>query len=246
MVDDIRGHAILAALEESPRVLTTTAGDGVAPRLDEVNGLLKRVQERLDDRLVAYRLSFHRIRGLAGVVGALAADATVWWADGSWSEPVEKLRNFAEMLASRYRLETLARIEREAQLLDGDCVRAFIDGLPGAIEAHRGRIEELSATRPLDAERIANARAAAHDPGTTTRRPPSFRYWAAGPKAWALTDGEHVFKVFDYWKPRNSVARTHFPRRNRGIVERRTLPLPDSRVPRVGAPRGAGLFLRTK
>ena len=209
MVDDIRGHAILAALEESPRVLSVTAGDGVAPRLDEVDGLLKRVQERLDDRLAAYRLSFHRIRGLAGVVGALAADANVWWADGTWRESVEKLRSFTETLACRYRLETLARIEREAQFLDGDCVRAFIDGLPGAIEAHRGRIEALSAARPLEAERTANAKAAAM---TLAQPPPAAQLsvLGSGAEGVALTDGEHVFKVFDYWKPRNSVAARAF------------------------------------
>ena len=209
MVDDIRGHAMLAALEDCPRVFAATAGHGIARRQDETDGLLQRVRERLDDRLAAYRLSFHRVRGLAGVLRALATDANAWWADGAWREPAGRLRNLAATLAGRYGLETLARIEREARALDGDRVRAFIDGLPEAIAAHRGRITQLSAALPHEAERVANAMAAA---SALAQPPPAgtLSVLGSGAEGVALTDGERVFKVFDYWKPQDSVAARAF------------------------------------
>ena len=209
MVDDIRGHAMLAALEDGPRVLAATARDGIAPKQDEVDRLSQRVRERLDDRLAAYRLSFHRVRGLAGILRTLAADANAWWADDTWREPAGKLRKLAELLTDRYGLETLARIEHEARLLDGGRVRAFIDGLPGAIEAHRRHIEALSLARPIDAERAANAKAAATALAQPAPAGP-LSVLGSGAEGVALTDGERVFKVFDYWKPRDSVAARAF------------------------------------
>ena len=209
IVDDIRGHAVLAALEDVPEALADTDGEEIEPAAEVFDALCRRVQDRLDDRLAAFRLSFHRIRGLARVLRGLAEDADAWWTDGTWCKPVGRLRAFADGLSGRYGLETLVHIERDARALDGDAVRTFLEGLPAQIAAHHRRIEVLSAAPPLEDERIANAKAVA----TKLAAPAGLlSVLGCGAEGVALTDGEHVFKVVDYWKPRDRAPAQAFLR----------------------------------
>ena len=209
VVDDIRGHAVLAALEDSPEALAATDGPGIEPVAGALDAFCDRARERLDDRLAAFRLSFHRVRGLAQVLRALMEDADVWWAGGKWQEPVGKLRAFADLVAGRYGLETLACIERGARALDGAAVREFLEGLPDAVAAHRNRIEDLSSASPLEEERIVNAKAAAVELAAPAA---PLTVLGSGAEGVALTDGVRVFKVFDYWKPRDSASARSFLR----------------------------------
>lgn len=199
VVDDIRGYAMFSALQDdAPRTFAATSDDcielsaGAAERLDG------RVYKYLDERLAAFRLSFHRIRGLLRVLRRLADSTQTWWSDDAYGASVAQLRAFSDHLANCYAMETLERIEREAMALDTRRIRKFLEQLPAQIEAHRRR---LSDTAPLvlglEAERVANAKAVVvrlADPTTP------LNVLGCGTEGVVLSDGEHVFKVFDYWK----------------------------------------------
>ena len=159
--------------------------------------------------MAAFRLSFHRARGLARVLRTLAEDADAWWADEAWHEPAGRLRTFADHVSQRYGLETLARIERDARALDGDAVRIFLEELPAQIAAHRGRIEALLTVPLLEEERIANAKVTATELAAPTG---PLAVLGCGAEGVALADGERVFKVLDYWKLRDSASARAFLR----------------------------------
>ena len=203
IVDDIRGHAVLAALEDSPEALVALDNAEIKAVAGEIDDFVRRAEERLEDRLAAFRLSFHRVRGLARVIRALADDERAWWADEDWRDPAGRLRAFADLVSSRYGLDSLARVERGARTLDGTAIRAFLEGLSGAVAAHRDRVETFSAAPPLEDERVANAMAAAN---VLTAPAGPLSVLGSGAEGVALADGERVFKVFDYWKPSDSAA----------------------------------------
>ena len=184
VVDDVRGYAMFSALQDTPRAFTDTGTDdqGIELAEGEIEGIAGRVDKYLEERLAAFRLSFHRIRGLMRVLRGLMDDTGRWWAGDAWRTPVGRLRAFADRLADCYGLETLEHIEREARALDARHIREFLDQLPVEIEGHRGRLADISPlTRGLEAERVANAKAVA---ARLAAPAGALEVLGCGPKAW--------------------------------------------------------------
>ena len=198
VVDDVRGYAMFSALQDTPHAFTNTDDLGIELTEGAIEGIAGRVDKYLEERLAAFRLSFHRIRGLLRVLHGLMSDTELWWTGDAWRTPVGQLRAFADRLAECYGLEALERIEREARALDTRHIREFLEQLPVEIEDHRGRLADISPlTRGLEAERVANAKAVA---ARLAAPAGALEVLGCGAEGVALTDGTHVFKVFDYWK----------------------------------------------
>ena len=210
IVDDVRGYAMLSALHDAPRTFAVKDDQGIALAGGGTEGIAGRVHKYLEERLAAFRLSFHRIRGLTRVLRGLMDDTERWWTDDTWRTPVGQLRTFADRLAACYELETLKRIEREARALDVRHIREFLEQLPVEIEAHRRRLADTSPlARGLEAERVANAKAVADRLAAPAG---ALTVLGCGAEGVALTDGTHVFKVFDYWKTLHSESAAAFLR----------------------------------
>ncbi len=197
IVDDIRGYAAFRALQDTPGLFLVS--DDL--RLEPVEAMLDRFADRarkfLDERLAAFRLSFHRIRGLAGVLARLAEDERHWWHADEYRPALDRLRAFSGHLADVYTMETLHRIEREAGALTDRQVREFPGQLPSGITEHRKRLREPAALLcGLTDERVANARVVA---GKLAAPAAPLALLGCGMEGVALADGERVFKVFDYW-----------------------------------------------
>ena len=198
VVDDVRGYAMFSALQDTPHAFTNTDDQGIELAEGAIEGVAGRVDKYLEERLAAFRLSFHRIRGLTRVLRALMDDTERWWTGDAWRTPVGQLRAFADRLAECYEVEALERIEREARALDAPHIREFLEQLPVEIEDHRGRLADISPLiRGLEAERVANAKAVA---ARLAAPPGALTVLGCGAEGVSLTDGTHVFKVFDYWK----------------------------------------------
>ena len=204
IVDDIRGYGMFSALQDVPRTFTGTDDQGIALVEGATEGIAGRAHKYLEERLAAFRLSFHRVRGLTYVLCRLMDDTEFWWTDDAWRTPVGQLRAFAGHLADCYELETLEHVEQEAKALDARHVRKFLEQLPEEIEAHRRRLSDVSPLeRGLEAERVANAKAVA----TRLTAPAGpLTVLGCGAEGVALTDGTHVFKVFDYWKSSHAAS----------------------------------------
>ena len=197
IVDDVRGYAMYSALDDTGEVL---AADGSHVRVteDAIKLFTVRTAKYLDERLAAFSLSLHRIRGLARIVADLV-DGGFWWRKPRYRNSVDKLRAFSEHLATCYGTDALARIERESRSLDEAGVADFLHGLPADIERHQSRFAEsnrIALATGLEDERTANAiataRRLAEPEGTLS-------VLGSGKEGVALSDGRHVFKVFDYW-----------------------------------------------
>ena len=205
LLDDARGQPerkgrhrrLQVALEDTPGVFATPDGLGI----DLAEGAIERfadlVHKYLEERLAAFRLSFHRILGLKHVLRRLVDDEEAWWREERYRDAGTRLRTFCDRLDRSYTMEVLNRIEREAKALHDPRIREFLDQLPKEIEAHRNRLSKSPAlARGIEEERIANARtvalrlAAPAGPLTVL---------GCGMEGVALSDRKHVFKVLDYW-----------------------------------------------
>ena len=210
VVDDVRGYAMFSALQDTPRAFTSTDDQGIELAAGATEDIAGRVGKYLEERLAAFRLSFHRIRGLMRVLRSLMDDPEHWWTGNAWRTPVGQLRAFAGRLADNYQTETLERIEHEVRALDARHVREFLEQLPVEIEDHRGRLADISPlTRGLEAERVANAKAVA---ARLAAPAGPLAVLGCGAEGVALGDGTHVFKVFDYWKSSHAASATAFLR----------------------------------
>ena len=210
IVDDVRGYAMFSALQDTPRAFTGTDDQGIELDEGEIEGITARVDKYLEERLAAFRLSFHRIRGLMRVLHGLMSDAELWWTGSAWRTPVGQLRAFADRLAECYGLETLERIKREVRALDARHIREIVEQLPAEIEDHRRRLTDISPlARGLEAERVANAKAVA---ARLAAPAGALAVLGCGAEGVALTDGTHVFKVFDYWKTLHAESAAAFLR----------------------------------
>ena len=197
IVDDIRGYAMYSALDDTGDVLQAD-GPHIRVAEDVVALFVARTAKYREERLAAFSLSFSRIRGLARILADLI-HGDFWWSEPKYRVSVNRLQEFSERLGACYRRETLARIARESRSLDDTGVAGFLHDLPAHIERHQSRLSEtnrLALAAGLEDERVANAQAAVRRlacPGGP------LTCLGNGKEGVALTDGHHVFKVFDYW-----------------------------------------------
>ena len=190
------------APDDTPCVFTVTDGLGIELAEGAIGRFTALVHKYLEERLAAFRLSFYRILGLKRVLRRLVDDEEVWWREERYEAARTRLREFCDRLDRSCTMKILSCIEREAKALQDPQIREFLDQLPKEIEDHRNRLSKFPALgRGLKAgclgdERIANAKAVA----VRLAAPAGpLAVLGCGMEGVALTDGKHVFKVFDYW-----------------------------------------------
>ncbi len=198
MVDDIRGYAIFSALEDMPGVFRLTTDDRSIRLVEGLVGCFaKRVRKHVEERLTAFRLSYYRIRGLSRKLHQLIGDDTTWWRDERYRSARAHLCTFGNILDNAYKPDVLTQIEQEVRTLDTRRIRTFLEQLPNEIKEHRERLSKYpELVRSLENERVENAKAAAE---RTASPRGNLSVLGCGKEGVALTDGTHVFKVFDYW-----------------------------------------------
>ena len=200
---DLRGPRKLPdAPDDTPCVFTVTDGLGIELAEGAIGRFTALVHKYLEERLAAFRLSFYRILGLKRVLRRLVDDEEVWWREERYEAARTRLREFCDRLDRTCTMEVLSRIEQEAGALQPPRIREFLERLPKEIEDHRKRLSKFPVLgRGLKAgclgdERIANAKAVA----VRLAAPAGpLAVLGCGMEGVALTDGKHVFKVFDYW-----------------------------------------------
>lgn len=203
IVDDIRGYAAFRALQDTPGVFRTADDLGLVVVEGMLDRFVDRARKFLDERMAAFRLSFHRIRGLSQVLHRLVKDDRCWWREDEYRSTLDRLRAFCHHLENVYTMETLHRVEREAGALSDGQIREFLEHLPTEVEDHRIRLEEPAVLlRGLSGERVANARAVV---GKLAAPVGALSVLGCGAEGVALSDGERVFKVFDRLKSSHDV-----------------------------------------
>ena len=182
IADDIRGFALFSALKDD--------------LLDGCPGIGERSEKYLEERLAAFRLSFHRIRGLARELEQLARSAPSglpypqFWDD------------FAKRILCLYAIDVLVRIEQQVRLLTACQVHDFKTRLPEVITDHQNRLAETRVINiQLQKQRIANAHSAVD---ALDIQHGSLRVLGHGCEGVVLADASSVFKVFDLWTPQDS------------------------------------------
>lgn len=190
VIDDIRGFAVYSALEDC---LTT----------DNDRLLAERVSKYVEERLAAFRLSFHRCRGAARAVRALLNDG--WMTEGRFDGARQRLISFLERLDHCYTPDALVEIEEGARLLRPVTLSTFRSDLSLAMSEHRERASRAAAALAKEdvEQRVLNARCVVERLVAPSL---PLRVLGAGAEGVALTDGARVYKVFDYWKARDAAA----------------------------------------
>lgn len=186
LIDDIRGFAVFSALQDGIR----DAGVNVAERAEKYR----------EERLAAFRLSVHRIRGLARELTTLATSQ-------SWLRVhADRVLELAKTLLQWIDLDLLQRVCRAARELSGPDVVAFEQSLVVAVDEHRTRMEcgtlidaQLGVQRQLNAESVARRLA-----GRQLRSDTALQCLGQGSEGVVFSDGVSVLKVIDYWKPRQA------------------------------------------
>ena len=213
---DLRGPRKLPdAPDDTPCVFTVTDGLGIELAEGAIGRFTALVHKYLEERLAAFRLSFYRILGLKRVLRRLVDDEEVWWREERYEAARTRLRELCDRLDRTCTMEVLSRIEREAGALQPPRIREFLERLPKEIEDHRKRLSKFPAPGQvlkagcLGDERIANAKAVA----VRLAAPAGpLAVLGSGMEGVALTDGKHVFKVFDYWTQSHRVDAPAFLR----------------------------------
>ena len=198
VLDDMRGYALFSALDDFSEVFTNDAEMRLRLAAAPVARFVRRVRKFLNERLAAFRLSFYRVRGLASVVRALAESDAAWWRDEKYQDSRDRLRAFCARLESAYAGDVLADIEQAVCAIQDSEIKTFLTELPAELDNHRARLADVSGmTGGFEAERIANAKAVAR---RLAKPAGALAALGCGGEGVSLTDGKHVYKVFDYWK----------------------------------------------
>ena len=199
ILDDMRGYALFSALDAVSEVFSGDDMEGIQLAAEpEIERFLSRVRKFMNERLAAFRLSFYRVRGLARVLRQLVESDAAWWHDEPYEPARVSLRSFCDRLDRSYATSVLACIERGVAQLNNAQLRTFLAELPDQLEDHHARLADVTELAyGFNDDRIANAKAVA---GRLTNPVGPLNALGCGGEGVALTDGEHVYKVFDYWK----------------------------------------------
>lgn len=146
IVDDIRGYAMFSALQDTLGVFTATDDLGIYLVEEMIERFTNRVHKYIDDRLAAFRLSFHRIRGLTHVLYRLVNDENAWWQNEEYRASRERFIRFCDLLTHFYEDGILDRIKCEASMQSNLQIREFLEQIPIEIKHHRNRILKSSAS----------------------------------------------------------------------------------------------------
>ena len=203
-VDDVRGYALYSALADVPDVFTVSHDQRIALAYPKAQRFTDRVQKYVEERLAAFRLSFHRIRGLKGVLRRFVDEGDNWWLEDRYSQAKTQLRSFCDRLDGCYELDVLSRIEAGARTLQPSQVGEFLKQLPSEVSEHRDLLSKYPALAAgIEQERTANAKAVASKLAAPAG---PLTVLGCGMEGVALTDGKQVFKVFDYWWKHSDIS----------------------------------------
>ena len=196
--DDVRGYALFSALKDVSQVFVSDGDLRLQLAPARVDRLVSRVRKYLNERLAAFRLSFHRVRGLASVLRDLVESDGAWWREEKYADARNRLRAFCDRLDASYANNVLADIEHAITDIRDLQIKTFLAELPAELERHRARLAEPAAlARGFERERIANAKAVAR---RLAEPAGALGALGHGNEGVVLTDGKHVYKVFDYWR----------------------------------------------
>lgn len=186
LIDDIRGFAVFSALQDQSQ--------GVGLDLDE------RAEKYREERLAAFRLSVHRIRGLARELATLAGS------QGWMKVHADRVLAFADTVLRQVDLDLLRRVSEAVRQMSGSEAVAFEHGLAVTLAEHRAHLQsvplidaQLREQRQLNAESVAGRLA-----GRQLCPDAVLRCLGQGSEGVVFTDGLSVLKVIDYWKPRHA------------------------------------------
>ena len=198
VLDDMRGYALFSALEAVSEVFVSDGDLRLRLAPAQVARFVSRVRKFLNERLAAFRLSFHRVRGLASVLRDLVEnDAAWWWYEQRYAAARDRLRAFCNRLDDSYAIDVLADIERAVAHVQDAQIKTFLAELPAELVRHRVRLDRAELAHGFEPERIANAKTIAR---RLAKPAGPLGALGCGSEGVALTDGKHVYKVFDYWK----------------------------------------------
>ena len=196
--DDMRGYALFSALKDVSQVFVSDGDLRLQLAPARVDRLVSRVRKYLNERLAAFRLSFHRVRGLASVLRDLVESDGAWWREEKYADARNRLRAFCDRLDASYANNVLADIEHAITDIRDLQIKTFLAELPAELERHRARLAEPAAlAQGFERERIANAKAVARRLAEPAGALGALGY---GNEGVVLTDSKHVYKVFDYWR----------------------------------------------
>ena len=146
IVDDIHGYAMFSALKDIPDVFTTTDDQRITLAEGKIDHFTSCVNKYLEERLAAFRLSFHRISGLIRVMSQFVDDGAAWWQDEEYRVSREQLRRFCDLLTHSYEDEIIDHIKLKVGVRNAHQIQEFLKQLPIEIEHHRKRVLEFSAS----------------------------------------------------------------------------------------------------
>ncbi|MEM4218319.1 MAG: hypothetical protein QXZ09_09890, partial [Candidatus Methanomethylicaceae archaeon] len=194
LVDDIRGYALFSALKDK----LTNGGS--------IEAASERVTKYLEERFAAFQLSFHRIRGATKAIRAAISKG--WFKEEIFQKYSQRILDFCEHLDKLYTPYTLHKIEKAIYKLTPKRTFEFLRNLSSIIEQHKERMKNHDKlANGLNNERLANAKATAI---RLAGVPAQTKMLGSGAEGVVLTDGQLVYKVFDYWKARNSKVQRTF------------------------------------
>ena len=142
--DDMRGYALFSALKDVSQVFVSDGDLRLQLAPARVDRLVSRVRKYLNERLAAFRLSFHRVRGLASVLRDLVESDGAWWREEKYADARNRLRTFCDRLDASYANNVLVDIEHIADIRDSQ-IKTFLAELPAELERHRARLAEPAA-----------------------------------------------------------------------------------------------------
>ena len=185
LVDDIRGFAVFSALLEKSQ-----SGD--------VN-VAERAEKYREERLAAFRLSVHRIRGLACELATLAAS------QGWIAAHADRILSLSSTLLQWVDSDLLRRVSVAVRQLSGHEVAAFDRGLAVTAAEHQARLQSVTAIdAQLGLQRQLNAESAVRRLACRLLPDVPLHCLGQGAEGVVFSDGQSVLKVFDYWKPRQA------------------------------------------
>ena len=145
VLDDMRGYALFSALDAVPEIFVCDDELRLQLAAAPVARFVSRVHKFLQERLAAFRLSFHRVRGLASVLRDLVESDAAWWRDERYQDARNSLRTFCDRLDESYTGSVLRNIEKAARAIQDSEIEAFLAKLPAELDSHRLRLADVSA-----------------------------------------------------------------------------------------------------
>lgn len=216
LVADMQGYALFSALIDLLRLRREERREGrddLRFSEDDLALIEKRFTKYLTERVAAFELSAHRIRGAARAIEALLTEhstATWWWREPATRLAVRQIQQFSERLRQEFAPEAVAKIPERARRLAASEARAFVADLADNLARYR----EATARQPITAVELEDQREeiALRTIERLCRTAGPLRRLGAGAEGVVVTDDVHVYKSIDAWKVADVAGHVSFLR----------------------------------